>query len=81
MISSNKRVIAKKSLLVLVIHFMNRQFFYYRQVTVPDAYVSDLKINNIITDEDTGKILNDHNTLLNDHFKKVDTYEPNLQFC
>ena len=44
--------------------------------------MSELKSNEIITDEDTGKILNDHNNLLNDHFKKVDTYEPkreNLQ--
>ena len=44
--------------------------------------MSELKSNEIITDEDTGQILNDHNNLLNDHFKKVDTYEPkreNLQ--
>ena len=46
---------------------------------MPDAYVEELKSSNIMKTEEAAKIIHDHNELLNEHFKKTDTYQPQQQ--
>ena len=46
---------------------------------MPDAYVEELKSSNIMKIEEAAKIIHDHNELLNEHFKKTDTYQPQQQ--
>ena len=53
--------------------------FNSRGTSVPDAYVEELKSSNIMKTEEAAKIIHDHNELLNEHFKKTDTYQPQQQ--
>ena len=47
--------------------------------TVPDTYLENLKNENIMSNEESSKVILDHSAMLNDHFKQIESYTPKRQ--